>query len=60
MANHFSVLGFENPRISMKRQKDRTLKMNPPTPRLVAVHYSTEEEQRNSSRRNERAVPKLK
>ena len=41
-----------------EKAKDMTLKMKPP--RSVAVHYSTGEEQRNSSRRNERAEPKLK
>ena len=60
MVNHFSILGFENPSKSMKRQKIWHWKWTPPHPGLVAVHYSTGEEQRNSSRRNESAKPKLK
>ena len=43
---------------SMKRQKDRTLKNE--SPRLVGVQYSTEEQWRNSSRRNEETEPKWK
>ena len=35
--------------ISVKRQKDMTLKDEPP--RLIGVQYATGEEQRNSSRR---------
>ena len=42
----------------MKRNKDRTLRDEPP--RLAGVQYATEEEQRNSSRRNEMAKPKWK
>ena len=38
---------------SMKRQKDITLKDE--LPRLVGAQLATEEEQRNSSRRNEEA-----
>ena len=45
----FSCL--ENPRNSMKRQKDRTLKEE--LPRSVGAQYATGEEQRNSSRKNE-------
>ena len=41
---------------SMKRQKDRTLKEE--LPRLVGAPYTTGQEQRNSSRRNEGAEPK--
>ena len=43
---------------SMKRQKDMTLKDEPP--RLVGVQYATGKEQRNGSRRNEEAEPKQK
>ena len=43
---------------SMKRQKDRTLKDE--LPRSVGAQYATEEEWRNSSRRNEEAEPKQK
>ena len=49
---------LENPINSMKRQKDMTLKDEPP--RSVVVQYATREEQRNSSRRNEEAEPKRK
>ena len=47
---------LENPMNSMKRQKDRTPKDEPP--RSVGAEYASAEEQRNSSRRNEEAVPK--
>ena len=40
----------------MKRQKDRTLKDEPP--RSAGIQYATGEEQRNSSRKNEEAEPK--
>ena len=43
---------------SMKRQKHMTLKDEPS--RSVSVQYTTGEEQRNSSRRNEEAEPKRK
>ena len=42
----------------MKKQKDRMLKDD--LPRLVGVQHATEEEWRNSSRKNEQAEPKLK
>ena len=47
---------LENPMNSMKRQKDMTLKVK--LPRSVGTQYATGEEQRNSSRRNEKAKPK--
>ena len=50
--------GLENPMNTMKRQKDMTLKDE--LPRLVGTQYATEEEQRNSSRRNEEAESKQK
>ena len=50
--------GLENPMNSMKRQKDMPLKDE--LPRLVGTQYATEEEQRNSSRRNEEAESKQK
>ena len=50
---------LENPMNSMKRQKDMTLKDDPP-PRLVGAQYATGEEWKNSSRRNEEAEPKRK
>ena len=43
---------------SIKRQKDMTLEDE--LPRLVGAQYATGEEQRNSSRRNEKAEPKQK
>ena len=43
---------------SMKRKKDRTLRDE--LPMLGGVQHTTEEEQRNSSRRNEMAKPKQK
>ena len=58
LANHFSVLGFENPRISMKRQKDRTLKDK--LPRSVGAQYATGDQWRNNSRKNEGIEPKQK
>ena len=45
---------------SMKRQKGMTLKDEPTHPRSVSVQYATGEEQRNSSRKNEKGEPKLK
>ena len=46
---------LENP---MKRQKDMTLKDEPP--QVVGVQYVTGEEWRNSSRKNEKAAPEQK
>ena len=43
---------------SMKRQKDRTLKDEPP--RLVGAQYATGEEWRNNTRKNEETEPKQK
>ena len=42
----------------MKRQKDRTLKDEPP--RLVGAQYATGEQWRNNSRKNEETEPKEK
>ena len=47
---------LENPTNIMKRQKDRTLKDEPP--RSAGVQYAAGEEQRNSCRKNEEAGPK--
>ena len=47
---------LENPMNSMKRQKDRTLKDE--LPRSVCAQYSTGEEWRNNSRKNEEMEPK--
>ena len=49
---------FENPMNSMKRQKDRTLKDE--LPRTVGAQYSTEDQWRNNSRKNEEMEPKQK
>ena len=56
MANHFSIL--ENPMNSKKRQKDRTLKDE--LPKSVGAQYTTGEEWRNKSRKNEEMEPKQK
>ena len=56
MLNLFIIL--ENPMNSIKRQKDMTLKDEPP--RSEGVQNATGEEQKNSSRRNEEAEPKWK
>ena len=58
MANHFSILALENPMNSMKRQKDRTLKIEPP--RLVGALYAMGGHWRNNSRKNEGMEPKQK
>ena len=47
-----------NPKNSMKRQKDMTLKDE--FPRTVDAQYATGEEWRNSARKNEEAEPKQK
>ena len=47
---------LENPKNSMKRQKDRTLKDE--LPRSVGAQYATGEEWRNNSRKNEEMEPK--
>ena len=50
-ANHFSILAFEKPMDSMKRQKDRTLKDE--LPRWVDAQYATGDQWRSNSRKNE-------
>ena len=57
MANHISILALRTP-CSMKRQKDMTLKDEPP--RSLGIQYATAEEWRKRSRRNEEAKPKQK
>ena len=52
----YSCLG--NPMNSMKRQKDRTLKDE--LPRLLGAQYTTEDQWRNNSRKNEGMEPKQK
>ena len=49
---------LENPKNSMKRQKDRTL--NNELPRLVCAQYVTGDQWRNNSRKNEEMEPKQK
>ena len=49
---------LENPMNSMKMQKDMTLRDE--LPRSVGVQYTMAEEQRNCSRKNKEAEPKLK
>ena len=49
---------LENPKNSMKRQKDRTLKDE--LPRLVGAEYATGDQWRNKSRKNEGKEPMQK
>ena len=49
---------LENSMISMKRQKDRTLKDE--LPRLVGAQYATGDQWRNNSRKNEETESKQK
>ena len=49
---------LKNPMNNMKRQKEIILEDEPP--KSAGVQYATREEQRNSSRKNEEAVPKQK
>ena len=49
---------LENPKNSMKRQKEMTLKDE--LPRLVSAQYATGEEWRNNIRKNEEMEPKQK
>ena len=54
----FQYSCLENSMNNMKRQKDRTLKDEPP--RSVCVQYATGKEWRNNSRKNEETEPKQK
>ena len=49
---------LENPKNSMKRQKDSTLKDE--LPRSVGAQYATRDQWRNNSRKNEGMEPKQK
>ena len=49
---------LENPVNSMRRQNDRTLKEE--LPRLVGAQYTTGDQRRNNSRKNEGMEPKQK
>ena len=53
---HYSCL--ENPKNSMKRHKNRTL--NDELPRSESAQYSTGEQWRNNSKKNEEMEPKQK
>ena len=46
--------------MKMQKKKDMTLTRKDELPRLVGTQYTTGQEQRNSSRRNEEAEPKWK
>ena len=56
MQGSYSCL--ENPKNSMKRQKDRTLKDE--LPRSVGAQYATGDQWRNNSQKNEGMEPKQK
>ena len=58
MANHFSILGLENPMNRMKWQKDMPLKDE--LPMSVDVQYDIREQWRNNSRKNEKTEPRQK
>ena len=49
---------LENPMNSMKKQKDRTVKHEPP--RSLGAQYATGDQWRNNSRKNEEMEPKQK
>ena len=55
MANHFSILALR-PHEQYENAKDRTLKDE--LPRSVGAQYTTGEEWRNKSRKNEEREPK--
>ena len=54
----FQYSCHENPMNSMKRQKDRTMKVE--LPRLVVAQYGTGDQWRNNSRKNKGMEPKQK
>ena len=58
MANHFSYSCLENPKNSMKRQKDRKLKDQ--LPRSVGAQHVTGDQWRNNSRKKEEMELKQK
>ena len=49
---------LENPKNSMKRQKDKTVKDE--LPRSLGTQYATGDQWRNNSRKNEEMEPKQK
>ena len=58
MAKYLQYSFLENPINSMKKQKDRTLKDE--LPRSVGAQYTTGDQWRNNSRKNEGMEPKQK
>ena len=54
----YSCLEYMSPMYSMKRQKDKTLKVE--LPRSIGAQYATGEQWRNNSRKNEGTEPKQK
>ena len=54
----YSRLEYTSPMYSMKRQKDKTLKVE--IPRSVGAQYTTGDQWRNNSRKNEGMEPKQK
>ena len=57
MANHFSILALR-PHEQYEKAKDRTLKDE--FPRWVGAQYTTGDQWRNNSRKNEETEPKQK
>ena len=57
MANHFSILALR-PHEQYEKAKDRTLKDE--LPRSVGAQYTTGDQWRNNSRKNEETEPKQK
>ena len=53
-----AIFSLENPKNSMKKQKDRTLKDE--LPRSVGAQYATRDQWRNNSRKNEEMDRKQK
>ena len=49
---------LKKPMNSMKRQKDGTMKDEPPPPRWVGAQYATGDQWRNNSRKDEGTEPK--
>ena len=60
MGNHFNIPALKriNPKNSMKRQRDRTLKDE--LPRSVGAQYATGDQWRNNSRKNDKTESKQK
>ena len=58
MANHFSILALRTPWTFWKDKKDKTLKDE--FPRSVGAQYTTGDQWRNNSIKNEETEPKQK